>query len=117
MRLCFRGEVQPLMSNALLAEFEALLGRDRLFEGSPLNGEQRSAFMNDFLSVCRWVNIYYLWRPNLRDEGDNHLVELAVAGSATHIVTGNIKDFRGMELLFPQLTITTANAFLSERSM
>jgi hypothetical protein len=24
-----------------------------------------------FLSVCEWVNIYYLWRPHLKDEADN----------------------------------------------
>jgi hypothetical protein len=30
------------------------------------------------------------WRPNLRDEGDNHLVELAIAGGAEAIVTYNV---------------------------
>jgi hypothetical protein len=24
--------------------------------------------------VSKWINIYYCWRPNLRDEGDNHVV-------------------------------------------
>jgi hypothetical protein len=32
-----------------------------------------------FFSVCEWTRIYCGWRPNLPDEGDNHLVELAVA--------------------------------------
>ena len=35
-----------------------------------------------FLSVCRWVEVFFAWRPNLPDEADNHLVELAVAGNA-----------------------------------
>lgn len=38
-------------------------------------------------SVSQWVKIYYGWRPNLPDEGGNHLFELAVAGSADEIVT------------------------------
>jgi hypothetical protein len=31
--------------------------------------------------------LIYGWRPHLRDEGDNHLVELAIAGGAEAIVT------------------------------
>ncbi|WP_345792637.1 hypothetical protein AAG895_14140 [Thauera sp. JM12B12] len=27
----------------------------------------------------RWVSVYFGWRPNLPDEGDNHLFELALA--------------------------------------
>ncbi|MCU7244485.1 MAG: PIN domain-containing protein [Microcystis aeruginosa WS75] len=46
-----------------------------------------------------------MWRPNLKDEADNHLVELAIAGSAGIIVTNNIRDFHNTELLFPELSI------------
>jgi len=45
------------------------------------------------------------WRPNLPDEGDNHIVELAVAGGAAMIVTNNVRDFRGAELRFPRVRI------------
>ncbi len=43
--------------------------------------------------------------PNLKDEADNHLIELAIAGNAQIIATQNIKDFRNSELLFPNLSI------------
>jgi len=46
----------------------------------------------------RWIKIFYGWRPNLRDEGDNHFVELAIAGGAEAIVTYNIRDFRLADL-------------------
>jgi predicted nucleic acid-binding protein len=46
-----------------------------------------------------------LWRPNLKDEADNHLIELAVAGNAQIIVTKNVKDFQNAELVFPNLSI------------
>ena len=52
------------------------------------------------MSVCQFVHIYYLWRLNLRDEADNHIIELAVAGNAKAIVTHNLKDFTGTELFF-----------------
>jgi predicted nucleic acid-binding protein len=52
----------------------------------------------------QWVKIYYGWRPNLVDEGDNHLIELAVAGSARAIVTHNLRDLSG-ELRWQSLLI------------
>jgi uncharacterized protein len=55
--------------------------------------------------LSKWVTIYYQWRPNLRDEGDNHVVELAIAENAQILATNNIRDFVGSELAFPQLQI------------
>ena len=40
----------------------------------------------------RWITVYYGWRPNLPDEADNHLIELALAGRADVIVTHNARD-------------------------
>nr|WP_228025325.1 PIN domain-containing protein [cf. Phormidesmis sp. LEGE 11477] len=45
------------------------------------------------MSISHWTFIYYTWRPNLKDEADNHLIELAIAGSASLIATNNLKDF------------------------
>ena len=56
--------------------------------------------------------VYYLWRPNLPDEGDNHILELAVAGGAESIVTQNIRDFRRSELRFPGIAVLTPEEFL-----
>jgi len=33
--------------------------------------------------------IYYGWRPNLPDEADNHLIELAMAGGIDWMPTSN----------------------------
>lgn len=114
MRLCLLRKIQPFMGNALLNEFESLLGRKHIYANSPLTDPQRRDLFNDFLNVCQWVSIYYLWRPNLRDEADNHLIELALAGGASYLITSNIKDFKGSELLFPQLEITTASDFIAQ---
>ena len=116
LRLCLRGDVLPLMSNPLMSEYEALLSRTQLFRNSLLNGDERQGLMNGLMSICKWVPIYYLWRPNLPDEADNHLIELAVAGGASHIVTGNLKDLKGGELKFPGVKIVSANGYLKERS-
>ena len=104
------------MGNALLAEFEDLLGRDELLARSTLTVREREALLNAFLSTCRWTRIYYLWRPNLRDEADNHVVELAVSGGAEAIVTKNLRDFRNTELSFPGLRVLSPEQLLQEIS-
>ena len=52
--------------------------------------------------------IHYRWRPFLKDPGDDHLLELAVAAGAETIVTYNQKDFTGAEKGF---SIQILNAF------
>ena len=116
LRLCLEGKVAPLMGNALYAEHEAVLARKALFDRSPLSSAEREQLLDAYLSVCRWVPISYLWRPNLRDEADNHLIELAVAGNGSWIVTGNIADLGSGELLFPRIRIVTPTQFMTERS-
>ena len=66
------------------------------------------------LASAQWVNITFLWRPNLPDESDNHLIELAVAGNAEWIITGNTKDIAAGELVFDSFRIVTPGIWLKE---
>ncbi|MEH1984319.1 putative toxin-antitoxin system toxin component, PIN family [Nostoc sp.] len=102
---CLKVEYQPLMGNALFLEYESVIHRSEIIAKCPLTSEEISALLSSFMSVSQWVYIYYLWRPNLKDEADNHLIELAVAGNAQIIATHNVKDFQNTELLFPNLSI------------
>jgi len=112
LRLCLQRECQPLVGVKLLAEYEDTLGREVLFKDSPLSSGERDELLNAYLSVCEWVQVFFLWRPNLPDEGDNHLVELAVAGAAEKLITHNTRDLQQGELRFPQLEIVTPGEFL-----
>jgi putative PIN family toxin of toxin-antitoxin system len=114
VRGCLQHRVAPLMGAALLAEFESVLGRDDLFVKSRLDALERSTLLDTFLAVCEWTRVYYLWRPNLQDESDNHLIELAVAGDADVIVTRNLRDLRGAELRFASLRVLSPEDFLKE---
>ena len=112
IRACLEQRCQPLIGQALFLEYEGVLGRQELFRGCLLSRKERQELFAAFLSVCDWVQVYFLWRPNLPDEGDNHLVELAVAGGATAIVTNNVRDFREPQLRFPGLRVLKPEHFL-----
>jgi putative PIN family toxin of toxin-antitoxin system len=111
---CLRGEHIPLMGAALMAEYEDVLGRTSLFKDCQLNASEREELLEIFLATCRWTRIYFGWRPNLKDEADNHLIELAIAGGASKVITANVRDFVRAELLFPTLQVLTAAQLLRE---
>ncbi len=112
LRACLRGCWQPVVGPALLSEYEDVLGRERLFDGCVLSANQRSELFDSFLARCRWVEVFYAWRPNLPDEADNHLIELAVAAQADAIVTRNLRDLTQGELKFPRLRVLSPEACL-----
>ena len=56
--------------------------------------------------------IYFLWRPFLRDAGDDMVLEVAVAARCTAIVTFNGKDFVGVEPF--GLRVLTPHQFLKQ---
>lgn len=114
IRLCLLGSLTPLMGNALFAEFEDVCSRDRLFAAKLITPADREMLLDAFLASCRWVPIYFLWRPNLPDEADNHVLELAVAGNASCIITSNKRDFTKSELKFPGLDILNPVEFLDK---
>lgn len=89
------------------------MARDEIFIRSNLSAIERNEVLDALLSVSQWVRIFYLWRPNLKDEGDNHLIELAVAGGANCIVSHNLKDFNQSELKF-DIKICTPRQLLGD---
>lgn len=116
LRLCLQGVYCPLMGTALFFEYESLLSRSELFEKCPLNATERSELLDAIFGCCEWVSAYFSWRPNLPDEGDNHIVELALAGGAEMIVTNNVKDFQRSDLLFPGIEIIPPHKLLKRRN-
>jgi putative PIN family toxin of toxin-antitoxin system len=112
---CLQGHFIPLMGAALFAEYEDVLARSALFKNSRLSNSERSELFDIFVARCEWTRVYFGWRPNLQDEADNHLVELAIAGGASHIVTRNIRHVARMDLKFPHLSVVSPEQFLKEQ--
>ena len=112
LRAALTGKYLPLFGNALWLEYEDLLCRP-VWTDSTTHTE-RLEVLKALAAAGKWIPIYYRWRPNLPDEGDNHLIELAVAGNADAIVTYNIGDLQKGQLLWPQLRILTPAGCLKE---
>jgi predicted nucleic acid-binding protein len=105
LRACLQGHHTSVPGPALLAEHEGVLGRTELFADSVLTAKERSELFDGWFRCCRWVEVYFAWRPNLPDEAGNHLIELAVAAQADAIVTRNLRDISRGELKFPSLKV------------
>jgi len=69
--------------------------------------QERLQILAALARMGRWVPVYYRWRPNLPDEGDNHLIELAVAGAAQAIITHNVRDIAHGQLAWKDLLVLT----------
>lgn len=95
LRRLLTGHGLGLMGDKLWLEYQDLLGRESVWAGSRLNPEERRQSLEDMAAACQWVEVVRIWRPNLPDEGDNHIMELAIHGRAAVIVTFNLRDFRG----------------------
>ncbi len=112
LRRALEGKFQPVFGNALWMEYQDLLGRP--VWGDATTPDERLAVLAALAKQGRWVTVYYGWRPNLPDEADNHLIELALAGGATAIVTHNLRDIKGGELSLGNLRVLTPAHFLEE---
>jgi len=93
-----------VLSVPLLFEYEMVLKREAL----PHLTEQDIEDVLDFLCAASDTrDIFYLWRPYLKDPKDDMLLEVAVESNAEYIVTFNLQDFRnigafGVQAITPQ---------------
>jgi putative PIN family toxin of toxin-antitoxin system len=110
LRRVLEGRHVPVFGNALWLEYEDLLGRPVWTDLT--TAEERLQILAALARAGRWVTLYYGWRPNLPDEADNHLIELAVAAGAQAIVTHNIRDVGRGELRWQTLEVLTPAHFL-----
>ena len=89
---------RPALSVALYTEWQAVLTRpEHLPPGA--TPAQALAFVRYLASIAHLQDIYYLWRPVLRDPNDDMVLECAVASGSRYLLTHNVKDFSGTRTL------------------
>ena len=103
-----RGRADLLLSVALVLEYEAIcmLAEHRL--AAKASERDVRNLLDSLIDIAEPVEVHYQWRPQLKDAGDEMVLEAAVNGSADFIVTFNRKDYKdaparfGIEILSPQ---------------
>lgn len=116
IRLALMEKISPQISTTLFIEYEAVMKREKIQTLCSLSIEEQEKLFQAFLSTCKWNEIFYLWRPNLDDEGDDFLIELAVASNSKVIITDNIKDIKFGELKF-DIEVLTPKDFLKRYTL
>lgn len=90
-----QGHFEIALSVPLVLEYEDALLRH--VDASELTRDDVGDLL-DYLCKVGWrQEVFFLWRPRLRDRGDDMVLEVAVAAGCEGIVTFNRGDFRGAE--------------------
>jgi predicted nucleic acid-binding protein len=81
------GRIDVLISVPLMLEYEAMLTRQEHLDASGLSVREVGEVLDALASVAVPVPLRFLWRPRLKDPGDEMVLETAVNGAADRLVT------------------------------
>lgn len=96
------------LSVPLVIEYEDVLKRKQ--QTLVFSETQIDQFLDYICLVANWHEVYFLWRPILKDPEDDMILELAVRAGCEYIVTYNKADFLGIEKF--DIKLATAKEFL-----
>jgi putative PIN family toxin of toxin-antitoxin system len=83
------GIIVVCVSNTLAYEYDDVLSRKL----APARWILLKPLLEELLSIAEYTSIYFSWRPNSPDPGDDLAIDCAMNAGAL-VVTSNIKDFR-----------------------
>jgi predicted nucleic acid-binding protein len=107
VRAARHGRVTLVATVPLSLEYEAVCSRPEHLAAAELSPPDLAVFLDAAMDLVEPVDVWFLWRPNLRDPGDELVLEAAVNGQAAAIATFNRRDFRpaadrfGIDILLP----------------
>jgi hypothetical protein len=92
----------------LALEYEAICSEAEHRLAAGLSEQEVEIFLDAVVAMAEPVKTHFLWRPQLRDPGDEMVLETAVNGRADALVTFNVRDFGavparfGIEVMIPR---------------
>ena len=111
LRAARQGRATLLATVALALEYEAICHEAEHRLAAGLSGREVDIFLAALIALAEPIETHFLWRPQLRDSGDEMVLEAAVNGGADALVTFNVRDFGiapslfGVEVLLPREAI------------
>lgn len=107
LRAARAGHVMLLATAPLCIEYESVCSRPEHMEAAGFTPADLTVFLDAVVNLVEPVEAWFLWRPQLRDPGDELVLEAAVNGRAEAVATFNRRDFLpatarfGVEVLLP----------------
>lgn len=107
LRMAHLGHIILPATAPLCLEYDDVCSRPQHLAAADFGGVDLRTFLDALIDLVEPVDVWFLWRPQLRDPGDELVLEAAVNGRASAIVTFNRRDFRpaasrfGIDILLP----------------
>ncbi len=95
LSLVGNGLFEIVLSVPLVFEYESATKRQSRQVG--LTHQDIDDILDYLCSVGIHRQIYFLWRPCLRDPKDDLVLEVAVESESDYVITHNLRDFAGLE--------------------
>jgi putative PIN family toxin of toxin-antitoxin system len=111
LRAAREGRATLLASVPLALEYEAVASRAEHRLAAGLSEREVKIFLTAVVAMAEPVTAHFLWRPQLRDPGDEMVLEAAMNGGADALVTFNVRDFGaapapfGVDVMLPREVI------------
>src|SRR5258708_6001939 len=111
LRKARQGRVTLLVSVPLAVENEAICSEAEHRLAAGLSEREVEIFLDGVVAMSEPVKTHFLWRPQLRDPGDEMVLEAAVNGRADALGTFNVRGFGtvparfGIEVMGPREAI------------
>ena len=109
-------QFELLLSVPLILEYETVLSRPEHLAACGLSVAEVGRVLDDLAAVARPVRLAFRWRPRLSDPDDDMVLETAINGGASAIVTFNRRDFVSGTIGFRCAVISPATALQRVRS-
>lgn len=93
LRAVDAGQARLLSSVALILEYETQCTQPVHYEAAALSLLDAIVFVDAVAALSEPVELYFFWRPQLRDPGDEMVLETAINARADFIVTFNLRDY------------------------
>lgn len=92
----------------LCVEYESVCHRPEHRLTAELSASEVGIFLDGIVDLIEPAEVFFLWRPQLRDPGDELVLEAAISAGAAAIVTFNTRDYLPAALLFGLEILTPA---------